>query len=115
MHSLRALGAIVDLGARLFRRALGRDQQPAGALEVLRASRLQSSVNWRKHRFERGPIVGAEIGDGLEVGFQRPQQPDDLDVAMTFGFQPAPRANAVEIIVDVELEGVARSVAGVLL
>jgi hypothetical protein len=38
MHSLRALGAIVDLGAKTFRRTLGRGQQPAGALEVLRAN-----------------------------------------------------------------------------
>ena len=38
MHSLRALGVIVDLGARMFWPALGRDQQLAAALEVLRAN-----------------------------------------------------------------------------
>ncbi len=65
-----------------------------------------------KHRFERGAIVGAEIGDGLEVRLQRPQQPDDLDVAMAFGFQPAARPHPVEIAVDVELEQIARRVAG---
>ena len=64
-----------------------------------------------KHRFEGGAIVGAEIGDGLEVRLQRPQQPDDLDVAMAFGFQAAARPHAVEIAVDVELEQIARRVA----
>jgi hypothetical protein len=64
-----------------------------------------------KHRFERGPIVGSEIGDGLEVRLQRPQQPDDLDVAMAFRFQPAARPNSVEIAVDVEFEQIARRVA----
>ena len=65
-----------------------------------------------KHRFEGGAVVGAEIGDGLEVRLQRPQQPDDLDVAMAFGFQPAARPHAVEIAVDVKLEQIARRIAG---
>ena len=65
-----------------------------------------------KHRLERGAIVGAEIGDGLEVRLQRPQQPDDLDVAMAFGLQPAARPHPVEIAVDVKLEQIARRVAG---
>ena len=64
-----------------------------------------------KHRFEGRAIVGAEICDGLEVGLQRPQQPDDLDVAMTFRFQAAARPNSVEIAVDVEFEQIARRVA----
>jgi len=55
--------------------------------------------------------LSAEIGDGLEVGLQRPQQPDDLDVAMTFRFQAAARPNSVEIAVDVEFEQIARRVA----
>jgi hypothetical protein len=55
--------------------------------------------------------LSAEIGDGLEVGLQRPQQPDDLDVAMTFRFQAAARPNSVEIAVDVEFEPIARRVA----
>src|SRR4029077_8208826 len=33
--------------------------------------------------FKRGAIVAPEIGDGLEVRLQAPQQPDDLNVAMT--------------------------------
>jgi len=41
-------------------------------------------------------LVGAEIGDGLEIGLQRPQQPDDLDVAMTLGLQPAARPRPVQ-------------------
>ena len=64
-----------------------------------------------EHRFEGGAIVGAEVGDGLEVRLQRPQQPDDLDVAMAFRLQPPARTNAVEIAVDVELQQIARRVA----
>jgi hypothetical protein len=60
-----------------------------------------------KHRFELGPIVGLEIGDGLEVRLQRPHQPDDLDVATRLGFQAAARPNSVEIAVDVEFEQIA--------
>jgi hypothetical protein len=30
-----------------------------------------------------------EIGDGLEVGLEMPQQPDDLNIAMRLGFEPA--------------------------
>src|ERR1700720_2216546 len=54
--------------------------------------------------FERGAIVAPEIGDGLEVRLQAPQQPDDLDVAMTFGLKTAARSYPVQIAVDVELE-----------
>ena len=35
--------------------------------------------------FERGAIVAPEIGDGLEVRLQASQQPDDLNVTITFG------------------------------
>jgi len=59
----------------------------------------------------KNQVVGAEIGDGLEVRLQRPQQPHDLDVAVAFGFQPAARPHPVEISVDVELEQIARRVA----
>src|ERR1700731_1743574 len=40
------------------------------------------------------------------------QQPDDLDVAMTFGLKTAARPNPVEIAVDIELQEIAGRVAG---
>jgi hypothetical protein len=54
----------------------------------------------------------AEIGDGPEVRLQRPQQPDDLDVAVAFSLQPAARPNAVEVAIDVKLKQITRRVAG---
>ncbi len=40
-------------------------------------------------RAEGVAVVAAEVGDGLEVGLQVPQQPDHLDVAVGLGFEPA--------------------------
>lgn len=37
---------------------------------------------------ERGTIVAPKIGDRLEIRLQAAQQPNDLDVAMTFGLKP---------------------------
>jgi hypothetical protein len=51
--------------------------------------------------FKRGAIVAPEIGDGLEVRLQAPQQPDDLNVAMTFGLKPTARPNPVQIAIDI--------------
>jgi hypothetical protein len=51
-----------------------------------------------------GAIVAPELGDGLDVRLQTSQQPDDLDVAMTFQFQPPTRLHPVEIAVNVELQ-----------
>ncbi len=62
--------------------------------------------------FERGAIVAPEIGDGLEVRLQAPQQPDDLNVAMTFGLKPTARPHPVQIAVYVQLQQIARRVAG---
>jgi hypothetical protein len=42
---------------------------------------------------------------------KRPQQPDDLEVAMAFGFQPAARPNAVEVSINVRLQQVPRRIA----
>jgi hypothetical protein len=49
-------------------------------------------------------VDAAEIGDGLEVGLQVPQQPDHLDVAMALGFQAPARPDAIEVAVDGELQ-----------
>jgi hypothetical protein len=34
-------------------------------------------------------VDAPEVGDGLEVGLQVPQQPDHFDIAVGLGFEPA--------------------------
>jgi transposase len=53
-----------------------------------------------KYRLEGGTVVPAEIGDGLEVRLQVPQQPDDLDIAVGLGFQAPARANSVQVVFE---------------
>jgi hypothetical protein len=69
-----------------------------------------------KQGFEGGSIIGAEIGaeigDGLEVGLQRPHQPDHFNVAVACGFQAPARPHPVQIAVYVQLEQIARRVTG---
>jgi hypothetical protein len=48
-----------------------------------------------KNLFECGAIDAAKIGDRLEIRLQAAQEPNDLDVAMSFGFQPPARAHSV--------------------
>ena len=57
-----------------------------------------------EHRAEGIAVVAAEVGDGLEVGLQVPQQPDHLDVAMGLGFEPPTGPDPVKVTVDVELQ-----------
>ena len=92
---------------RLDARPIHRQQLAAEEIEP-----LAQDDELTKHSLERGTIVGAEIGDRLEIGLQGPQQPDNLDVAVTFGFQPAARSHSVQITVDIKLQQVARRVAG---
>ena len=80
-------------------------------LAPVQARRRHSDTNWR-HGAKRRAIVAPEIGDRLEVRFQSPQQPDDLDVAMTLRLQPPARSDPVQIAVDVELQKVARRITG---
>jgi len=68
---------------RLDARAIHRQQLAPEKLEI-----LAQQGELAKHGFEGGAIFTPEIGDGFEVGLQGSQQPDNLDVAMTFGLQP---------------------------
>ena len=52
-----------------------------------------------------------EVGNGLEVRLQVSQQPDHLDISMSFDLQPAARANPVEVAVDVKLQQILRGIA----
>ena len=85
------------------------DRQQLAAVQV-EASAQQYEL--AEHGAKRRAIVAPEIGDGLEVRFQSPQQPEDLDVAMTLRLQPPARSDPVQIAVDVELQKVARRIAG---
>ncbi len=68
---------------RLDPRAIDRDEFAPEKIETPAQQR-----EFTKHLLERGAIIGTEIRNGLEVGLECPQQADDLDVAVTFGFEP---------------------------
>ena len=57
-------------------------------------------------RLERLGVGAAELGDGAVARAQALQEPDDFQVALGFGLQPAAGADAVQIPVEVELEQV---------
>ena len=50
------------------------------------------------------PVVLAEIGNGLVVGREPPQKPDDFQIAAGFTLQSPARLDAIEIPVDVKLQ-----------
>jgi transposase len=77
---------------------------------VQRARSGQSRHASAKDRLEPSAVVAPEVGDGLEVGLQVPQQPDHLDVAAGLGFQPPAGAHPVQVAVDVELQQVGRRI-----
>ena len=64
-----------------------------------------------EHRLEGGTVVAAEVGDGLEVWLEVPQQPDGLDIAVRLGFQSPDRPDPVQVAIDVQLEQISRIVA----
>ena len=85
--------------------------------QVLDGKRSRSAPPAQDHELpedflERDAIVAPEIGDGFEVRLQGPQQPDDLNVAVTFSLKTAARPHPVEIAVNIELQEIGRSVTG---
>src|SRR5258706_14277225 len=58
----------------------------------------------RADRSDRGAVVAAEIGDGLEIGHQTARQPHQFDVALGFPFEPAARRDAVQIAIEIYLQ-----------
>ena len=56
------------------------------------------------HLAQRFAVVLAEVGDGLVIRDEAPQQPHHLDVAASFTLEPPARLHPVEITVDVELQ-----------
>jgi hypothetical protein len=85
------------------------DRQQLAAVQV-EASAQQYEL--AEHGAKRRAIVAPEIGDGLEVRLEAVHQPDDLDIALRFPLQPPARSNPVQIAIDVELQKVARRIAG---
>jgi hypothetical protein len=49
-------------------------------------------------------VLGAEVGQRLEVRSQAPDQPHQLEVATRLLLEPARRLDAVEVPVEVDLE-----------
>src|SRR5262249_13053600 len=54
--------------------------------------------------FDRSAVVLAEVGNGLVIGREPPQQPHYFQIAMALALEPPARLHAIEIAVDVELE-----------
>jgi hypothetical protein len=104
--SQRRAGEVAILVDRLDAGSVDRQQLAAVQVET-----SAQQYELAEHGAKRRAIVAPEIGDGLEVRFQSPQQPEDLDVAMTLRLQPPARSDPVQIAVDVELQKVARRVA----
>ena len=93
------------------------DRLDAGAIDRQQLAPEQIKAPAQDHKLpenflERGAIAAPKTGDRLEIRFQAAQQPDDLDVAMRLGFQPAARAHPVQIAIDGEFEEIARRAAG---
>src|SRR6184192_645869 len=95
----RCILAAVKFLSRLFT-ALNLLPSMATIASVNRSSLRHSTMNWR-HTLDRGPIVLAEVSNGLEVRHQTSSQPHELDVALRLALQTAARLNAIEITVDV--------------
>ena len=89
---------------RLDPRAIHRQQLSA---EQVQLAAQQHEL--AEHRAEGVAVIAAEVGDGLEVWLQVPQQPDHLDIAVGLGFQPAAGPDPVEVTVDVELQQITRA------
>jgi len=64
------------------------------------------------HGLEAGAVVAAEVGDGLVIGGELAHEPDEFQVAVTFLFQLARGAQAMEIAVEIKPQERARIVGG---
>ena len=102
---VKTLKVIVEPGVGTFDE-LG--QRRAGEIAVLIVDRLdpctidgrqlpakQVQLTAEQHelaqdRAESVAIIAPEIGNGFEVGFQMPQQPDHFDVPVGLGFETTP-------------------------
>ena len=70
------------------------DGHPLAAEEPQLAA---EQVELAEDRLESRRVVLAEIGDGLEVGLELPQQPEQLEIASALQFQTAAGAHLVQI------------------
>jgi len=82
-----------------------RQQLPAKQIEL-----STEQYKLTEHVAEGVAVVAPEVSNRLEVRFQVPQQPDHLDVAVSFGLQPAARSHAVQVAVDVKLQQIPRRI-----
>ena len=56
-----------------------------------------------EHLPESRSVHPPETGDGTKIRLEMSQQPDDLDVAVAFRFQPTARSNTVGVAVRTRL------------
>ena len=91
---------------RLDPGAVDRQQLPAEQVEL-----PAQQHEFAEHRLESCAVVAPEIGDGLEVRLQVPQQPDHFEVATGLRLQPPARPHPIQIAIDVELQQIAGRIA----
>lgn len=110
------LDVLVELGlGEVARPAVHRLQPRAVHRQQLAPEQVELATQHHEraeHRLERGAVVAAEVGDGLEVGPQPAQQPDHLQIARRLGFQATALPHPVEVTVQVQLQHVARGISG---
>src|SRR5262249_37450234 len=81
--------------------------------QQLPAKQVQLATEQHKlteHVAEGVAVVAPKVSNGLEVRLQVSQQPDHLDVAVSFGLQPAARSHSVQVAVDVKLQQIRRRI-----
>ena len=114
LASICSIRRRIVTGVKLRSRAFtARKRLPSTATmpPAIRPSCRHSSTNCRHAALDRGAVVAAEVGDGLEVGREFARQPHQLDVATRFALQPPARLHLVEIAVDIQLEQRRRMIA----
>ena len=77
--------------------AIQRDEFAAEKFQLM-AEQMKLAM----HQLEAGAVIAAEIGDGLEVGRQFAQEPDDFQIALTLALQRAAGAHTVQVAVEIK-------------
>ena len=83
------------------------DSKEFASVQVEFAAQLYKAP---EHLPERPAVVTPEVCDGLEVGLEATQQPNHLEVSVSLQLQASAGTDAIEVVVEVEFQEVARIV-----
>jgi hypothetical protein len=83
---------------------------PSTVASARRTASARGRTAGRRRRFRRSaPVEPAELGDDLQVRGELAQQPEQFDVAAAGMFEPARRADRVQVTIDVEPQQITRT------